>query len=270
MTNPENRLLTDNPQWPDRAGFWRRLAAFIIDYLVIFVPLYVAVAILFSLTGGGITGKGLSLRWHLCGPTTISDGSPQVAEYEWQVCRTSVFGVTVATWAEGSKTATEPAESQSIQVMLDPDGDFRPMPLDLGFLDLVVLFVYLNLIERASGRSIGKRVMAIAVLDEDDLNRVGLPSRKSIRRQLAKFAGFLPLVAVEAVSAFLAWGSLVDTEAGEPFSDIAAVVVTVGIVAVLAVAAIWQIWIVVSIILRHDPVHDRFAGTTVRIDPVHQ
>ncbi len=269
MTNPGDRLLPDNPNWPDRAGFWRRLAAFVIDYLVIFVPLFVVVAVLHSLTGGEITGQSLSLRWQFCSPVTISDGSPQMADYDWQVCRTSVFGLTVATWAEGLKTGTEPAKSQSIQVMLDPDGDFRSMPLEIGFLDLVVLFFYLYLFERTSGRSIGKRVMAIAVYDEDDLNRVGLPSRKSIRRQLAKFAGFLPLVAVEAVSAFLAWGSLAGAEASETFSDTTAMLALVGLLVVLAIAGTWQIWIVVSIILHNDPIHDRFAGTTVRADSAH-
>ena len=40
-----------------RAGFWRRLLAFIIDMAVVLIPLQIVVTILFAQTNGAIQGS---------------------------------------------------------------------------------------------------------------------------------------------------------------------------------------------------------------------
>lgn len=265
---------TDAPKirtWPRHAGFWRRLAALMIDYLVVFIPLFILVAALFSATNGGVTGS-FSLRWNTCYEATLNGSNdPSASNYDWQLCRTSIFGLTVAQWVQGSpKAATQSNDSSSnsspfVAYSLDSEGNVRSSSLDVGFVEWIALFVYLLLMEMKSGEPIGKRIMAITVRDDSDFDRVGLLARKAVRRQGMKFLGFLPMILLGAWYAFQSWGDPPEVMQEASSAEVIAAV-TFGFVA-MAVALIWLIWIAASILLGGNPIHDRFAETSVRVHP---
>ncbi|MER8742852.1 RDD family protein [Mesorhizobium sp. M1004] len=257
MTDYKEASFADAMAWPRRPGLWRRLLAALIDYLVVLIALYLLVGALFLLTDGGVKGS-FWLNWKLCQEGTVH-GDPTLARYDWQVCRTSVLGLPVAKWAVGTAAGSKPGETSSMSIDLDMQGNFRPAALNLGFLELIALASYLLIMELKSGRPIGKRFADLIVHDEDDRHRVGLPARKAVRRQFMKFLGALPIVLTGAWYAFQTWG----TPAGgvQDYSSLEIVVASAALVSVL----IWPVWIAISIALGDDPIHDRFAKTTVRI-----
>ncbi|TIT53965.1 MAG: hypothetical protein E5W72_05735 [Mesorhizobium sp.] len=259
MTNYDEVRFADAMSWPRRGGIWRRLLASFIDYLIVLIALYSLVAALFLLTDGGVKGS-FWLNWRICQAGTLNGASdPSFARYDWQVCRTSIFGLTVAEWALGTVSGSLSEGNPSVSIDLDSEGNFRPAALDLGFLELVVLASYLLVMELASGQPIGKRFMALIVNDQDDKHRIGLPVRKAVRRQLMKFLGALPMALTGSWFAFQAWGNA--PGGVQDFSKLE----IVGAYDALALILIWPLWIVTSMALGGDPIHDRFAVTTVRV-----
>lgn len=253
------------PKLRRRAGFWRRLIAFLIDYLIIFVPLFVLVAAVFSLTNGGITST-FFLTWKICHGATLNEGSDlPAADYDWKLCRTSAFGLTVAQWAQGSPKIVAQSDNSSsnsstvVVYAVDSQGNFRSPPLDVSFVQWIALFIYLLLMEKKSGSSLGKRIMSIAVHDNYDIDRTGLPSLKAFERQGAKFFGLLPAIFLQAWYAFEYWGVW-----PENMASVSVGTIIVGF-ASASIAGIWFIWISVSIVRTGNPVHDQFAATSVRL-----
>lgn len=260
MTDTDEARFSDAMSWPRRGGIWRRLFASIIDYLSVLIPLYALVAGLFLLTDGGVKGS-FWLNWRLCQAATLNGASdPSFARYDWQICRTSLFGLTVAEWALGTASGSQSEGNPSISFDLDSQGNIRPAALDLGFLELVVLASYLLVMELTSGQPIGKRFAALIVHDQDDKNRIGLPVRKAVRRQGMKFLGALPIMFMGGWYTVQAWGSAPGV--AQDFSRLE----IVGAYAALVLVMVWPIWIAISIALGNDPIHDRFAVTTVRAD----
>lgn len=249
--------LADATAWPHVGGFWRRLFAALIDYLVVLIPLFTLAAVLFQLTDGGVKGH-FWLNWRLCQEATVH-GNPSLEHYKWQVCRTSLLGFPVAEWAVGTITDTQSVAAPAVSIDLDQKGNFRSTALDLGFVELLVLATYLLVMETTSGRSVGKRALTLVVRDEYDWHRRGLSMQKAVRRQGVKFLGTVPFVLTGAWFAFQSWGS--DPVVTSTYSRLE----FVGAFAALAVALIWPAWIGLSIALGNEPIHDRIAGTTVRI-----
>ena len=69
-------LVTDNVEsGPIRAGFWRRAVAFLVDVVIVAVPMQVIVIIMFALTGGAVQGNfGIraTLWFHWSRPALVS------------------------------------------------------------------------------------------------------------------------------------------------------------------------------------------------------
>lgn len=256
MTDLEHAQFASAMSWPRRGGFWRRFIASFIDYLVVLIPIFALVATLFSLTDGGVKGS-FWLNWRICQEGTLH-GNPSLTRYNWQVCRTSVFGLTVAEWAVGTTSDAQTEGSSAISIDLDPLGNFRSAAMDAGFLEMLVLTTYLFLMELKSGQSLGKRVMTIMVHDQDDKSRVGLPVQKAMRRQAMKLLGPLSMALTGGWFAFRAWGNAPGVAQDFSWLEIT------GAYAAFVLALIWPIWIAISIALGNEPIHDRFAGTTVR------
>jgi hypothetical protein len=124
---------------------------------------------------------------------------------------------------------------------------------------MLVLATYLFAMELKSGETIGKRVKSIKVHDQDDKSRVGLPIRKAARRQVMKFLGPLSMTLTGGWFAFRAWGTGPGVVQDFSWLEIAAAC------AAFVLALIWPIWIAISIALENEPIHDRFASTTVRV-----
>lgn len=260
MTSLDEARFANAMLWPRPGGFWRRLIASFIDYLIVLIPVYALVAALFLLTDGGAKGS-FWLNWKICQSGTVH-GDPSLARYNWQVCRTSVFGLPVAQWAVGTTSETQAGKSSAVSIDLDPQGNFRSTALDVGFLEMLILATYLFYMELKSGQSVGKRVMAIQVHDQDDKSRIGLSVQKAGRRQAVKLLGPLSMTLTGGWFAFQAWGNAPGVAQDFSWLEIA------GAYAAFALALIWPTWIAISIALGNEPIHDRFAGTTVRVDEI--
>ncbi len=248
--------------WPRRGGFWRRFLASFIDYLVVLIPLYFLVAGLFALTDGGVKGHfWLFLR--TCSSAKVH-GGPSLERYDWQVCKSSLFGFPVADWAVGTAKETQSARPETVSIDLNSKGNFRPTALDLGFLQVPALAIYLLLMEMASGRSVGKRALVLVVYDENDWQRRGLPLRKAFRRQVIKFLGTFPVVLTGAWFAFQTWGSFPRPAPSYAWFEFVPALVAIGL------SLVWPVWIGITIALGNEPIHDRVAGTTVRTRERHE
>lgn len=250
--------------WPDQAGVWRRFAAFSIDVVLVTIAVSLLVAALHWMTKGEVEAKNLSIRWSICRDATVNEGSsPELADYEWKMCSTSFFGLPLARWIEGTQGA-EGADQKSVDLSVDHQGSIRPTPLDVSFIQWAVLFMYLFLMEWGSGAPIGKRVMALMVHDDDDFQRVGLPTKKSFVRQVVKLFGMILTIPLEAWSAFANWGhqeelALLETTTADTLLTYVAIVA-------IAIMFIWSLWVVISMAIS-DAIQDRFAGTSVRYEP---
>jgi hypothetical protein len=242
--------------WPRRGGIWRRLLASVIDYLVVLISLYFLTAGLAILTDGGVKGDfGLSLE--VCRSFTVH-GVPSL---ERKVCKSSLLGFSVADRAVGTLKGTQSIVHETVSFDLNSKDKFRPAALDLGFLQVPALAIYLLVME-ASGRSVGKWALTLVVYDEPNWQRRGLPLQKAFRRQLIKFLGAFPLVLTQAWSAFQSWGSFPRPAPSYSWWEIVPALVAAGFA--LGLALIWPLWIGISIAMGHEPIHDRVAGTTVR------
>jgi hypothetical protein len=246
--------------WPQRPGLLRRSAAFFIDYLLVFLFLVAAVAALFRLTNGAIQGD-FTLKFGACYEVDVNwnAGPSPPPEYDkWKLCNTSLLGLVTASRLVGTSSSTE----AEFTLPLGADGVIRDGVLDLGFLELIAFFVYVLAMDWRTGASIGKRVMAIAVYDESDRHRVGLPARKALRRSIVKFLGAVPLILVQTWYGIGAWFGTPDS--AQEYSSVEYLVAFGS----LALAPAWVSWIAMSIALDNDPIHDRYAETTVRVDSV--
>lgn len=199
---------------------------------------------------------------HVCRPAKVH-GGPSLERYDWQVCKSSLFGFPVADWAVGTAKATQSVVRETVSFDLNSKEKSRPAALDLGFLQVPALVIYLFVME-ASGRSIGKRALTLVVYDENDWRRRGLPLQKAFRRQVIKFLGTFPLVLTGVWSAFQTSGSVPGPTPSYAWLDFAPSV------AVLGLALVWPVWIGISIALGNEPIHDRVAGTTVRTRETHE
>ena len=245
--------------WPRPGGLWRRLFASLIDYLVIFVALYALVAALFLMTDGGVKGS-FWLNWKTCQSASLKGTSdPLLSRYDWQVCATSFFGFPVARWAAGTSTDAQSKAVSTLSIDLDSNGNFRAAALDLGFLQVLVLATYLLVMEGAFSRSLGKGVLALFIHDELDWHREGLALQKAVRRQVMKFLGYLPATLVGAFFAFQTWKTV-----PAPLLDYSRLEIVIAFTA-SALAFLWPCWIALTIALGNEPIHDRVAGTTVRV-----
>lgn len=253
----------DEGTWPSLAGFWRRLFASLIDYLVVLMPLYSLVAGLFLLTDGGVKGH-FWFNSQMCRSATVH-GNPTVEAYDWQMCSTSFFGFfPVAEMAVGKAKDTRSGMSPAVSIDLNSKGNFRPTALDLGFLELPILAIYLLVMEIVSGQSVGKLALSIVVRDEYDWNRIGLSLQKAACRGVIKFLGFVPVTLSGAWFAFQAWRGI-----PEPVPSYSRVEIVCAFVA-FALVLIWLLWIWFSIAWGNGPIHDRVAGTTVRTRETHE
>jgi hypothetical protein len=249
--------------WPRRGGLWRRFLALVVDYFVVLIPLYFLTAGLAMLTDGGVKGDfGLSLK--VCRSFTVN-GVPSL---ERKVCKSSLLGFSVADRAVAKAKEAQFANPESVSIDPSSKGSFPPAALDLSFLDLPALAIYLLVIEMTLGQSVGKRALVLVVYDEPNWQRRGLPLQKAFRRQLIKFLGAFPLVLTHAWSAFQTWGSFPGPAPSYSWWEIVPALVAAGFA--LSLALIWPLWIGISIASGHEPIHDQIAGTTVRTREIYE
>jgi len=213
------------PAWPRRGGFRRRLLASFIDYVVVLVPLCFLTVGLATLTNGG-------MKVHFGQFSTVCRSGKVYGGLwpeRWQVCKSSHFGFPVADWTPGETKETLSGKIEIVSIDLSSKGKFRSEALDLSFLDLPALAIYLLVIEMTLGQSVGKWALVLVVYDEPNWQRRGLPLQKAFRRQLMKFLGAFPLVLAGAWYAFQPWGSAPGPALSYSWLEVVTVVVAFGL-----------------------------------------
>jgi uncharacterized RDD family membrane protein YckC len=256
--------MTIEPVQPSRprAGLWRRLLAFIIDMVVVLIPLQIVVAILFAQTNGAIQGS-FGLKFNACAHVEkLPDGlqPPPPSGYNFIIdCRTSLLGFEVArNLTVGKETQTGNTRSGVfVTYPLGADGMPKDNVFYANWIAILILFAYLVFMETRSGVTFGKRCVDVRAIDLADLSQVGLPVRKAVTRQLAKMIGSIPAFVVLLIL-YANVGGVEDMQRtlGSPWFK----VVSIG-GSLLGVA--WLLWIVVSLARKNDPIYDRLAGTSV-------
>jgi uncharacterized RDD family membrane protein YckC len=242
-----------------RAGFWRRFLALLIDMAVVLVPLQVLVAILFAQTNGTVQGS-YGITYTRCAEAVIPEGlvlqpPPPAGADSAMVCSVYFLGFETARTLTVSKTTQDGNVTTSVfqAYSLSADGFPRDDVFQTDWLAVLLLLAYLVTLECRTGITVGKRILGIRVFDTDDLDRIGLPLRKAILRQLAMWLGSAPMLLVAIA------GALSSSEAG--FANPGLFLTGIGVTGIAGFA--WLIWILVSVSNKRDPIYDRLVGTSV-------
>lgn len=247
-----------------RAGFWRRLGALLCDAALVLIPLQIIVAILFAQTNGAVQGN-FGFQTTFCSSLDkVPDGlqpAPPEGYNSIQDCRLSLFGLATGRQLVVAKV-TQTGNSRtaiSRNYFLDANGSPKERAFDVTWVAILSLLAYMVCMEWRSGETLGKRAAGIRVLDARNPEGRGIPLGRALLRQVAIYAGLLPLVILEI-------GTVIFV------SDVAqleALVASQSYILLMVVAGLfglaWTVWIVVSLARKHDPIYDRLAKTAVVI-----
>ena len=233
----------------DRAGFWLRVGASLLDAAIILLPLQLLVVVLFAQTDGKIQGS-FGLAFTICADlNSVPDEFPHTLERidTAQDCQVTLFGLpmsrklvlTQVDQADGRKT------NQTEDLRLNADGFYvEKLWLYADLPALAIFLLYLVAYECRIGQTVGKYALDIKVVDRTAPDSLGIPLRKAILRHALLFA---------PIFAFLLLQLGVTTLGAAVF---------VGLIS-LAFAAVWLISVTISLVGKTDPIYDRLAGTIV-------
>lgn len=250
--------MTSTESAPVRAGFWRRVGALLIDFIIILVPLQIVVAMLFAMSNGSVQGSFGIVSRTCQSVAQVPSGlepSPPADANTFTECRIGLFGLpTARSLAVGTvKQDGNTTTGSYITYSLDADGK----PVDAFNTDLIAILAviaYLIAMERRSGATIGKRTLGIRTVPTGTPGQIGLSLRQAVTRQAAMWIGMVPALIFMFVVLFF-------------IEDPLAAMQTRGYWTMFAFAAAvelaWLIWIIVSVSKKRDPIYDRIAGTSV-------
>ena len=254
--NADTTPIDVTPDLP-RAGFWRRLWAMLIDWIVVILPFQVVAAILFAVTAGWVQMN--SGFYQTCIPvSTIPeklDPPPPHDSNFAQVCQTKFFGATTGAVLIIGRITKEGNTTTNVHrgYMLDADGT----PIDGTSIDNIVALatlVYLVGMIWNNGRTLGARIVKVRVIDVARPGTSGVPLRKAIIRYLAMAIGAVPALAL-FIFQRVTVGDDADAMFTRSFLQWFAVAGLLGL--------IWLFALIVQIANRVDPTYDRLAGTAV-------
>jgi len=212
MPNAIEQAATLPPQASDmsvglRAGFARRILAFLIDTLIVSVAVQLTVVVLFFATSGRVQIIG-DLNYTSCIVLkTVPDGlvppPPPGVNYVRQ-CNVTFFGAPTAKILQVGLIKDGAPEKDSPVVKSVPKGTLTSYMLDrdgrpiqgirlLDWFAGLVLFLYLVAFETRSGATPGSRATGIRVIDAAAPARRGAPLGKALTRYAAMLIGALPL-----------------------------------------------------------------------------
>lgn len=246
-----------------RAGFWRRLLAFVLDGFVVLMPFTIIAAISFGLSGGRIqSAYGLLYPFCTLRAELPADLTPQpLSDFNFiEDCRLAFPGMDTGRVLRVGNRQPEQVFGQSASqtYWLDPQGRPSDVVLNLGLIAFLAYPIYAILMESRSGQTLGKRLLRIKVIDPANATREGVAISKAFWRQAAMFVLSAPAYGAQL---FAAW-FLIPTS--ESFLEVVtnpihAWVDGLGMVAQL----FFTVVIVVALARKRDPIYDRFAGTAV-------
>jgi hypothetical protein len=246
--------LTDSVEF-ERGGFWRRVAALLIDVIAISVLLQLIALALFPLTDGHVQfAGGISFGSHCNRLDAVPEGISIPADFGANSitdCENRLFGLRSSRTLSVARITGDGAVTRAVRVgyMLDAQGKpLRGLPLDIFTLPL--LLVLRLMLDRGAG-SPGRRICRLRLADA----RLGHcpPADPAVNRRYAALA--LPLL-----PGWL-WSSYASLFPGpELIGNTVLLLCWIGtgipaLVAVLEAA--------VAMIRRRDAWYDRFARTAV-------
>ena len=165
---------------PARAGFWRRVGALLIDFIIVLLPLQILVAILFAQTNGAVQGN-VGFFTRICAPvSSIPEGlqpPPPANANSVNECRSGFFGFeTSRTLSIGTVVQKNNVRSgHYMTYALDAAG--KPTtPFNMNWLAMLALLTYL-ICDGMSARRNGRKTRPWA---EDHRQRCALPHRHPV------------------------------------------------------------------------------------------
>jgi RDD family len=241
-----------------RAGFWRRWAATLIDWIVVAVPFQVLAVVLFATTTGLVQMHG-GLFVNSCDvaktiPQSLNPPPPHDSNFA-RVCRVSLFGATTGVTLTVGRFTQEGSTTKTVSqgYMLDQAGN----PIDGFSLDWIVIsafLAYLVWMIWKTGRTVGARILRIQIVDLANPGSSGVPILKVVGRHLAMMIGFLP-----ALGLLFYHRTATDGSADAVFTDrFFQWFIFAGLI-----GFIWCVLLIVQVARKRDPFYDRLAGTAV-------
>jgi uncharacterized RDD family membrane protein YckC len=241
-----------------RAGFWRRWAATLIDWIVVAVPFQVLAVVLFASTAGFVQMHG-GLFVNSCEiaktiPQSLNPPPPHDSNFA-RVCRVSLFGATTGVTLTVGRFTQEGSTTKTVTqgYMLDQAGN----PIDGFSLDWIVIsafLAYLVWMIWKTGRTVGARILRIKIVDLANPGSSGVPILKVVGRHLAMIIGFLP-----ALGLLFYQRTATDGSADAVFTDrFFQWFIFAGLI-----GFIWCVLLIVQVARKRDPFYDRLAGTAV-------
>jgi uncharacterized RDD family membrane protein YckC len=248
-----------------RAGFWRRLWAFVVDALLICVPLQIAVGALYPITNGKVQFNG-GLAFNTCNSNVAVDKLPPAANppsmhaNAASICRSTFFGLETARWLTVSRVTQEGALTKtfSLYYRLDRNNMLANVYV-VDWVALVGILIFLVTLEHRFGTTPGKRLLGLRVADLQEDHGGGIALRAAALRNILLWIGTYPMIIVAAgIYAAGAWNAEGFMSSGVYWSFTGAGLLGFAI----------SLWIVIVIARKRDPVYDRFARTAVvRLNP---
>ena len=243
-----------------RAGFWRRLWAFVVDLLLICVPLQIVVAALYPVTNGKIQmSSGIS--FNLCNSNVSLANLPAVVNPPSMhanaaaICRSSFFGLETARWLTVSRVTQEGAVTKTFSIYYRLDRDNKVAQVyAVDWVAFVGIFIYLVSLERRLGTTLGKRLLGLRVIALREADRTGIPFGAAVLRNIFLWIGCYPLLIVLLGAYVLGLWNVEGFMSGGIFSWF----MGSGLVGF----AIYM-WIVVEVARKRDPIYDLIARTAV-------
>ncbi len=238
-----------------RAGFWRRFLAFLIDFVIVVVPMQIVVAILFTATSGHVQmTDGLTYRF--CSPVqAIPDltSPPPAQSNAASLCDTYFLGARTARNLIVARVTREGHVTHSVWRSYMVDASGRPIKgLSLTNIPIAILALYMIAMESARGATLGDRALGLRVARSADSGR----SRASFWRVTARYLALALGGAPAALTALYFTG-------GSDPDKIDSAGLFFWLAASGVFALLWYGTALVQIVRKRDPIFDRIAGTAM-------
>ncbi len=230
-----------------RAGFWRRLDALVVDFIVLAAVIQIAAFVLYPLTDGRLQAQGL-IRMVSCQSLAAPPAGVAVpqefASGPLKDCRVGLLGLEYGHYLEVEAQSSDEPWTK----LLDRSGNAATV-LSLDLLMLPLLMLWRAFADGRSAQTLGRRVAGLKVVTGE-----------------ASAPGFGTALLRQLI---LWWPMLLGLpfDVRSPLSgsfELTGASFTVNITDILVLTML--VWFVIAIVMiarRQDPLHDRWVGTRV-------
>lgn len=237
----------------ERAGFWRRLGALLLDCIVLTALVQVAAIVLYPISDGRLQANGLVRFMNCQSVAQLPAGVAVPAEYAAgtiKECRVTLLGLEYGHYLEVEAASTGETDSDSERWTQRLDGSgARASAVSLDILILPLMMLWCALADGRSRQTLGRRAAGLTVMAAD-----GSPpgSGKALLRQLLLWWPALLSLPFDGGAALSGGFQIPNAGLSLKTADI------------LGLASlVWYITAIAMIVRRTDPLYDRWTGTKV-------